>query len=76
MTVAIVAREADGTEISMSGSLTVTDAANGVVRFAPAAGDIERDRATQYSVRWRVTDATSKVSFFPSADPERWIISN
>lgn len=74
MTVAIVARKTNGTEITLSGTLTVTDATNGIVRFAPAAGDILLATATEYRVRWKVTDATSKVSYFPNADAERWVI--
>jgi hypothetical protein len=76
MTVAIVAKYRDGTAISLSGQTSVTDAANGQVRFAPAANDIQAtDPApTLYLVRFKVTDSGSKISYFPNGEAEKWYV--
>lgn len=73
MTVTMVARDAHGTLLSLSGSLSVTDAANGEVTFTPAAGDVKL-RLSPYLVRFRVVDASSRVVYFPNAEAEQWVI--
>ncbi len=58
---------------------TPADFPNNVVSYTkitdPATGDIDRAKATEYRVRWRVTDSGGKISFFPKAAAERWLIS-
>lgn len=74
MTVAIQAKDQNGNAISMSGSLVIQDAAAGKVRFSPAAGDISRVQSDTYYVRWKVTDGSGKISYFPNAGAEQWTI--
>jgi len=74
MTVAIVARKPSGSEITLTGTLTITDAANGVVRFSPAVADIALATTSSYHVRWKVTDSGGKISYFPNAEAEEWTV--
>jgi hypothetical protein len=74
MDVAIQARDQHGNIIPLNGELTVTDAANGKVRFVPAAADINRATASTYYVRWKVTDGGGNISYFPHEGAEEWTI--
>lgn len=64
-TVALVLRDRDGTLVDTSGDLTVTDPATGKVTWNPDAADLAVAK-TPHRLRFKVTDAGSKIVYFPS----------
>lgn len=72
-TVAIEAMTQAGADVAWTGVLTVSDAANGEVSFAPAAGDFLAT-ANKYLVRFAVTRSDSKIEYFPSGNREVWTV--
>lgn len=72
-TVTTIARTHAGMLKTLAGSTVVLVAASGTVRFSPDAGDLV---ATDFMlhVRFKVTRADSKIEFFPTRDPESWVI--
>ncbi len=70
-TVDLVLRDKDGQQVTTSSNVQIFTASQGVIRFNPDAGDLQARRAP-YSARYRVTDAVSKVAYFPSGKPDRW----
>lgn len=54
-------------ELELDGVASLPNAAGGRVRFAPAEGDFEA--VGRFAYRWRITDATGKVSYFPNEAP-------
>lgn len=73
MAVSMVARDAHGTVINLSGTLQVTDQSNGEVTFTPATGDVKL-RVSPMLIRFKVVDAQSKVVYFPNAEAEQWVV--
>lgn len=73
-TVVLVLRGADGALISLGGSVTVTNAAQGMVRYSPAAGDFVAQK-TPHRAHWKVTDSGGKINFFPSGAGDEWKVA-
>lgn len=74
MTVALVAQDKNRAAVTFTGTVAVVDAATGKVQFNPAAADFDHQKSP-YFVRWKVTDAASKVVYFPNSfDAEEWWI--
>ena len=72
-TVTIQAKDATGAALTFTGSVAVTDEANGVVAFSPGANDIATTGQPFY-IRFKVVASDDDVSYFPSADAEKWTI--
>lgn len=74
-TVQIVAFTKDSVEVKFQGTAGIVTAASGIVYFDPASNDLQSEQSP-YSIRWKVTDVTGKVSFFPGgafpSKPEKW----
>ena len=67
------AKRLNGTAITLTGTTAVSDAANGKVKFSPAAADL-KEADSPASVRFKVTDGSSKITYFPSGDAFTWKI--
>lgn len=72
-TVSTVARTHAGATKVLAGSTAVLVAASGTVRFSPDAADFVASDF-MLRVRFRVTRADSKIEFFPTGEPESWVI--
>lgn len=72
-TVTIDALKQNGSATTWTGSVSVTDAAQGKVRFSPEAADlVEADHV--YHVRFRVVRSDGKVEYFPTGERELWVV--
>lgn len=69
-TVTLDVRNAAGATVTWTGTVSVTDAAAGKVRFLPGAGDLV---AGQFWVRWKATK-DGRSGFFPKAERELWTV--
>ena len=72
-TVEMDATKQTGAAVAGTGTLAVTDAADGEVTFSPAAADFD-DADSRYLVRFKVTRADSKIEYFPSGSREVWTV--
>lgn len=71
MSVAITMRERlTGTAVVNPGTIAVQDSANWVVQFTPAAGMVSGD----YYGRVKVTDVLGGIAYFPSDEPDLWMV--
>ena len=59
-----------------TGEVDIYDTTGGKVRFLPGTtGDLVRSKSP-YSVRFKITDGTGNISYFPnSVKPEYWTVS-
>lgn len=72
-TVTTVARTSAGAVKTLAGSTAVLVAASGTVRFSPDAADLVASDF-MLRVRFKVTRADSKIEFFPTGEPESWVV--
>jgi hypothetical protein len=70
MTVALILRDANGTQLP---NIAISLNADGSVRYSPAASDLDGAKSP-YSAHWKVTDAAGEVAFFPSGAPTAWVV--
>jgi hypothetical protein len=70
-TVTWVIKNAAGTQITMTGNVTIQNAATWRVRVLPDSGDFVEGI---YRCRIKVTDDDGKVAYFPSAAWDRLIV--
>lgn len=54
-----------GQPVQLGGSLAVTTAASGLVTYSPGASDFQVVKSP-YAVKFKVTDGSGKVVFFPN----------
>lgn len=71
MTAELVLRDAAGTAIVTAGDVTISDSTNWVVTYTPDATDLTPG---VYKGRIKITDASDGVVYFPSAEPDTWIV--
>lgn len=71
-TVSIVATDKNG-NTPITGTVSVQDATNGIVRLTPSAGDFDATKSP-YRVWWRITNGFLQDAFAPSGEPDIWII--
>jgi hypothetical protein len=69
MTVELILRRADRSIVSSTGDVSILSATDGTVRYLPDANDFVARRGP-YLARFKVTDALSRVVFFPNAEAE------
>jgi hypothetical protein len=70
-TVTIIAVDKDG-NAPITGTVTVVDAVNGIVKLSPASGDLNATKSP-YRVWWKLSQS-GQDSFVPSGEPDTWII--
>ena len=68
----LVLVDRDGNAIDTSGKVTWIDAANSVIRYTPAAGDLLASKSP-YRARWTVTDSGA-FSAYPKGELMEWQI--
>ena len=59
--------------LTMAGTVVVTSSTGGKVEFRPAAADLSQARGDVLG-RFKIVDASSKVSFCPSCEAEQWVV--
>jgi hypothetical protein len=67
--VALIVHDKDAALVTLAGTASVLQASTGKVRYPPVAADFTAARAP-YSVRWKVTDASGKIAYFPNGAPD------
>lgn len=61
-----------GTLVDAGGDVAIVDAAEGLVRYLPDAGDFTAE-GSPYKARWKVTSLSDRISYFPSSvDWDTW----
>jgi len=73
MTVALQAYSRTGTALTLTGTAGIVTAADGEVYFDPAAADLKATNSPML-VRWKVTDGSGKIAYFPSKGPDQWVV--
>ena len=73
-TVTLVLSDKDGTAIPTTGDVSVVTAAEGKVRYAPDAADLASS-TSPYRARFKVTDASSQIAYYPSGRADPWTIT-
>ena len=71
MSVELVLMDNRGTALTTSGDVAITDSVNWQVTYSPDAGDLIEGA---YRGRFKVTDGSGKVAYFPSAGWDAWLI--
>jgi hypothetical protein len=72
MSVTLVLTDRDtGVAIPTTGDCSIVDATNWIVRYTPDSTDLI---AGTYHGRFKVTDASTKVAYFPSGEPDIWLV--
>lgn len=71
MTVQLVMYNSGKKPVTLLGDTVIVNASEGVVGFNPATTDLLKG---VYSIRWKVTDPSDRVAFFPSGSPEVWTV--
>lgn len=72
MTIDLVLRDRQGTELEVAGSVVFTDAATSQARFTPGAADFTVERSP-LRARFKVTSG-AQVAYFPKDTPLEWVI--
>lgn len=71
MSVTLVLKDVQGVAVDTSGDLAIQDSSEWIVRWSPDAADLTPGT---YRLRVKVTDGSSKVSYFPSGLPDTLIV--
>ena len=71
--VTLILTNADGTSVTTTSDISISDATNGKVKYSPDAGDLLAVNSP-LSARFKVIDADGKIVFFPSAAPDKWTV--
>jgi hypothetical protein len=64
MTPSLVLKDKDGAEITITGTVEWATAATSRIRFNPAATDLVASKSP-YTLRWKVTDLSGKIAYYP-----------
>lgn len=74
--VVTVIRDRRGRLSTSTGATDIYDSTGGSVRWTPGSSDDLKRALSPYSVRWKVTDPSGAISYFPnSVEPEHWTVS-
>lgn len=71
--VVLLLRDIRSTLIPTSSDLTIFSATDGKVRYNPDSGDLAAARSP-YKSKFKVTDGSGKVVYFPSGRPDEWLV--
>ncbi len=74
LTVTMLLYDNTDTKITYGGTSGIVSAAAGTVYFDPASTDLLASKSP-YSVRWKVTDGSGKVAYWPAGQsdaPVKW----
>lgn len=73
-TVTLLLADKTGTTVSSPGTVTVTDASNGEVSFAPTSISTFSAGDGPYTARWKVVDSGGKIYYVPSGPRDVWSV--
>lgn len=77
MTVELILKTKAGTQVSTTSTagpeVSILTSTSGVVRYLPTSADLKAEHSP-YAARWKVTDSTGRVVFFPSGRPSVWTV--
>lgn len=73
-TVVIDVIDKNGTAVAPLGATTVPDPTAGHVRYSPTGTEFTV-AGQPYGVRWKVTDGSGKVAFFPNGKRDQWKVA-
>lgn len=60
-----------GNQVSYAGTSGIETAASGLLYFDPSANDLLYSKSP-YKVRWKVTDNSGQIAYFPNSGAEVW----
>jgi len=73
LTVTLYLRDRNGGLVNVTGEVAWLVAADGTVRYSPAAGDLKVERSP-YAARFKVTDGSGKDAFYPNGPADVWTV--
>lgn len=73
-TVALLLSDRTGTTIASPGTVTIIDEDEGKVQLTPASISVFDSTKSPYTVRWKITDASGKISYVPTGHRDIWEI--
>lgn len=73
-TVSLLLSDRFGTTVASPGTVSITDSTNGKVQLAPTDTTIFDATKSPYTARWKITDASSKISYVPTGARDIWEI--
>lgn len=73
-TVALLLSDRTGTTVASPGTITITDSDNGKVELAPTDANVFVSANSPYTARWKITDASTKISYVPTGPRDVWEI--
>lgn len=73
-TVTLLLSDRSGVTITSPGTITITDSDLGKVQLAPTSASVFVSANSPYTARWKITDASTKVSYVPTGPRDIWEI--
>ena len=73
-TVSLLLSDKRGNTIAAPGTVSITDSAEGKVQLSPTDATIFVSDNGPYTARWKITDASSKISYVPTGPRDIWEI--
>ena len=73
-TVTLLLSDKTGATVATPGTVSVTSATEGKVKLAPTGISVFVATSSPYTVRWKIVDASSKVSYVPTGPRDTWEI--
>lgn len=70
-TIELILETLDGTKLTLTGTVSIQDAANWRIRYSPASTDLIEGI---YNGRIKVTDSGGKIAYFPNSNHDRYIV--
>lgn len=74
ITVTLLLEDRTGTVVSSPGTVTITDATNGKVQFAPTNAAVFVATLGPYYARWKLTDGSNLIGYVPTSNRDLWNI--
>ena len=74
LTVTLTLTDRTGTAVASPGTVTVEDAANGLVQLAPTSTSVFTATLGPYYARWKLVNSLGAVSYVPSSAKDQWNI--
>ncbi len=73
-TVALLLSDKSGNTISSPGTVLIIDSAEGKVQLTPSGTTVFVSANSPYTARWKITDASGKISYVPTGSRDIWEI--
>jgi hypothetical protein len=71
-TVELLLSDRLGNTIASPGTVSITDSDEGKVQLAPIDTSVFNATISPYTARWKVTDASGKISYVPTGPRDIW----